>query len=149
MASSPISTPLRIFRFGPFELSEREGELRKNGVRIRLQGQPLRVLVELLGNAGNMVTREELRLKLWSADTFVDFDVGLNTAIRKLRQAVGDDADRPRYIETLAKRGYRFIASVSTTRPEPAATSVGTPPRKIPSIAVPRHWLASVLLLFS
>src|SRR5215472_9526016 len=84
-----------IFRFGPFELSERDGELRKNGVRIKLQEQPFRVLVELLANAGTLVTREELQQKLWPADTFVDFDVGLNSVIRKIRQALGDDADRP------------------------------------------------------
>jgi hypothetical protein len=84
----------RIFRFGPFELAEREGELRKNGVRIKLQEQPFRVLVELVANAGRVVSREDLQQKLWLADTFVDFDVGLNTAIRKLRQALGDDAER-------------------------------------------------------
>jgi DNA-binding winged helix-turn-helix (wHTH) protein len=112
MASSHVSKSHRVFRFGPFELSEREGELRKNGAQVRLQDQPLCVLVELLANAGRMVTREDLQQKLWPGDTFVDFDVGLNTAIRKLRQALGDDADNPRYIETLAKRGYRFIGMV-------------------------------------
>ena len=112
MASSHVSKSHRVFRFGPFELSEREGELRKNGAQIRLQDQPLCVLGELLANAGRMVTREDLQQKLWPGDTFVDFDVGLNTAIRKLRQALGDDADNPRYIETLAKRGYRFIGMV-------------------------------------
>ena len=84
----------RTFRFGPFELSEREGELRKNGIRIKLQEQPFRVLVELVANAGKTVSREELQQKLWPADTFVDFDRGLNTAIRKLRQAINDDAER-------------------------------------------------------
>jgi DNA-binding winged helix-turn-helix (wHTH) protein len=103
----------RVFRFGPFELSEREGELRKNGVRLKLQEQPFRVLVELVANAGKVVSREELQQKLWPADTFVDFDVGLNTTIRKLRQALNDDTDDPHYIETLAKRGYRFVGSVT------------------------------------
>jgi TolB-like protein/Tfp pilus assembly protein PilF len=103
---------------------------------MRLQEQPLLVLLELLANAGNMVAREELRVKLWPADTFVDFDVGLNTAIHKLRQTLGDDADHPRYIETLARRGYRFIASVSEILPEPPAASTRAPSRKIPSIAV-------------
>jgi len=103
----------RAFRFGPFELSEREGELRKNGVRIKLQEQAFRVLLELVANSGKVVTREELQQKLWPADTFVDFDVGLNTAIRKLRQALNDDADHPHYIETLAKRGYKFVAPVA------------------------------------
>ena len=89
----------RIFRFGQFVLSEGEGELRKNGVRVKLQEQPFQVLVELLANAGRVVTREQLQKKLWPDDTFVDFDVGLNTAIRKIRQALGDDADHPHYIE--------------------------------------------------
>lgn len=102
----------RVFRFGPFVLSERDGELHKNGVRIKLQEQPFRVLVELVANAGKVVTREELQQKLWPADTFVDFNVGVNTAIRKLRLALNDEADKPRYIETLSKRGYRFIAEV-------------------------------------
>ena len=82
----------RVFRFGSFELSEREGELRKSGVRIKLQEQPFRVLVELVANAGRLVSREDLHQKLWPSDTFVDFDVGLNSAIRKLRQALNDDA---------------------------------------------------------
>ena len=113
----------RAFRFGPFELSEREGELRKGGVRIKLQEQPFRVLLELVANAGKIVTREELQQRLWTVDTFVDFDTGLNTAIRKLRQALGDDADEPRYIETVARRGYRFIApaTVVATIPRPTA----------------------------
>jgi TolB-like protein/DNA-binding winged helix-turn-helix (wHTH) protein/Tfp pilus assembly protein PilF len=105
----------RIFCFGPFELSERSGELRKNGVRVKLQEQPFRVLAELVTNAGRIVTREELQQKLWPADTFVDFDVGLNSVIRKLRQTLNDDADEPRYIKTLAKRGYRFVEPVTDT----------------------------------
>ena len=105
----------RVFRFEQFELSEREGELRKNGARIRLQEQPFQVLVELLADAARVVTREHLQQKLWPADTFVDFDVGLNTAIRKLRLALGDDAESPHYIETSAKRGYRFLVPVNIT----------------------------------
>jgi Tol biopolymer transport system component/DNA-binding winged helix-turn-helix (wHTH) protein len=132
MGSPNGSQSRRVFRFGQFELSEREGELRKNGTQIRLQDQPMRVLVELLANAGRMVTRDELQQKLWPADTFVDFDVGLNTAIRKLRQALADDADSPRYIETLAKRGYRFIGIVEM----PAATP--SPPRP-----APLQWLST------
>src|SRR6478672_11401107 len=120
---STASSADRIFRFGQFELLEREGELRKNGVRIKLQEQPFRVLVELLASAGRVVTREQLQQKLWPADTFVDFDVGLNTAIRKLRQALGDDADRPRFIETSAKRGYKFLAPVSITTNPPVFVS--------------------------
>jgi DNA-binding winged helix-turn-helix (wHTH) protein/Tol biopolymer transport system component len=103
----------RVFRFGPFELSECDAELRKGGVRIKLQDQPFRVLVELVANPGKVISREDLQQKLWPSDTFVDFDVGLNSAIRKLRQALNDDADHPHYIETLAKRGYRFLAPVT------------------------------------
>ena len=135
MASSHVSKSHRVFRFGPFELSEREGELRKNGAQIRLQDQPLCVLVELLANASRMVTREDLQQKLWPGDTFVDFDVGLNTAIRKLRQALGDDADNPRYIETLAKRGYRFIGMVEIPTVTLSVTA-GTAPS---SEASPSH----------
>src|SRR6516164_11404706 len=113
MPTEPSTERDRVFRFGPFELSEREGELRKSGVRIKLQEQPFRVLIELAANSGKLVSREDLRQKLWPVDTFVDFDVGLNSAIRKLRQALNDDADNPRYIETLAKRGYKFVAPVA------------------------------------
>jgi DNA-binding winged helix-turn-helix (wHTH) protein/Tol biopolymer transport system component len=111
----------RVFRFGPFELCEQQAELRRSGVRIKLQEQPFRVLAELVANSGKLVSREDLQQKLWQADTFVDFDVGLNSAIRKLRQALNDDADHPHYIETLAKRGYRFVAAVAVTFPEPGA----------------------------
>ena len=114
MEPSPAKTD-RLFRFGQFELSEREGVLRKSGTRIKLQEQPFRVLLELVANSGRMVTREELQQKIWPADTFVDFDTGLNTAIRKIRQALGDDADNPLYIETTPRRGYRFLMPVSDT----------------------------------
>jgi cholera toxin transcriptional activator len=88
------------------------GELRKSGVKLRLQGQPLQILVLLLERAGKVVTREELRQSLWPSDTFVDFDHSLNTAINKVRDTLGDSATSPRYVETLARRGYRFIAPV-------------------------------------
>jgi cholera toxin transcriptional activator len=100
----------RIARFGPFELDLSAGELRKNGRKLRLQEQPFQILALLLEHAGELVTREELRQKLWPADTFVDFDHGLNTAVNKLREILGDSASSPRYIETVARRGYRFIA---------------------------------------
>jgi cholera toxin transcriptional activator len=102
----------RLARFGVFELDLAAGELRKNGAKLRLQEQPFQVLALLLERAGDVVTREELRQKLWPADTFVDFDHGLNTAVNKLRETLGDSASSPRYIETLARRGYRFIAPV-------------------------------------
>ncbi|MGB8985648.1 MAG: winged helix-turn-helix domain-containing protein [Candidatus Sulfotelmatobacter sp.] len=104
----------RIARFGVFELNLAAGELRKNGAKLRLQEQPFRVLALLLERTGDVVTREEIRQKLWPADTFVDFDHGLNTAVNKLREVLGDSASSPRYIETLARRGYRFIAPVQT-----------------------------------
>src|SRR4029077_17113023 len=96
-------------RFGSFEVDLHAGELRKGGVKIKLHGQPLDVLAMLLEEPGEMVTREELQRKLWAADTFVDFEHGLNKAINKLREALGESADRPIFIETLARRGDRFI----------------------------------------
>jgi TolB-like protein/DNA-binding winged helix-turn-helix (wHTH) protein/lipoprotein NlpI len=106
------SRTTRIARFGPFELDSRSGELRRSGSRVRLQEQPVRLLMLLLERAGEVVTRDELRDRLWGSDTFVDFDQGLNAAIRKLRTAVDDSAEAPRFIETLARHGYRFIAPV-------------------------------------
>jgi cholera toxin transcriptional activator len=104
----------RIARFGIFELDLAAGELRKNGAKLHLQEQPFQVLALLLERAGEVVTREELRQKLWPADTFVDFDHSLNTAVNKLRETLGDSASSPRYIETMARRGYRFIAPLQT-----------------------------------
>src|SRR5580692_6950112 len=109
-----------VLRFGPFQVDLASGELHKHGVRLRLQEQPFQILVMLLENPGEVVTRDELRNKLWSADTFVDFDVGLNNAVLRLRNVLGDSADSPRFIETLPRRGYRFIARVDT----PAAAQV-------------------------
>jgi len=100
-------------RFGVFVLYVRCGELRKQGVRIRLQDQPLLILQALLERPGEIVTREELRARIWPADTFVDFDHGLYSAMKRLRDALGDSADNPRFIETLSRRGYRFIAPVT------------------------------------
>lgn len=107
------SNPLRaIFRFGAFEVDSRTGELRKNGMRIRCQEQPIQVLVALLERPGELLTREELRQRVWPGDTFVDFDHALNTAVKKIRAALNDEADSPRYLETVPRRGYRFIAPV-------------------------------------
>ena len=99
-----------VVSFGIFEVDLRAGELRRQGTRIKLQEQPFLVLQVLLGRAGEIVSREELRAQIWSADTFVDFDNSLNTSINKLREALGDSADSPRFIETVPRRGYRFIA---------------------------------------
>src|ERR1700687_5719676 len=109
------TTRSEILRFGVFEVDLRSGELRKQGIRIKLQDQPFLVLKLLLQRSGELVTREELRLQIWAADTFVDFDNGLNISINKLREALGDSADSPRFIETLPRRGYRFIVPVSST----------------------------------
>jgi len=111
----PLKTqPAATLRFGAFELDLRAGELRKKGVRIRLQEQPLQVLTVLLQHPGGVVTREELCSEIWTADTFVDFDNSLNTAVNKLREALGDSSENPRFIETLPRRGYRFIAPVTS-----------------------------------
>jgi TolB-like protein/DNA-binding winged helix-turn-helix (wHTH) protein/Flp pilus assembly protein TadD len=111
----------RRVSFGVFEMDLATGELRKHGLRIRLQRQPFEVLALLIARAGDVVTREELQQKLWPANTFVDFDHGLNKAINKIREALGDSADSPRFIETVARRGYRFLADVRV--PAPVATA--------------------------
>jgi len=96
-------------RLGIYEVDIHAGELRKGGLKIKLHGRPFAVLAMLLERPGEVITREELQQKLWAADTFVDFEHGLNKAINKLREALGDDANNPRYIETLPRRGYRFV----------------------------------------
>jgi len=102
-------------RFGVFELDLRTGELRKHGLRVRLQEQPFQLLALLLEHPGEVVTRDELQKRLWPADTFVDFDHGLNKAISKIREALGDSAESPRFVETVARRGYRFLADVKVS----------------------------------
>ena len=111
-----------VFRFGVFEVDASAGELRKSGVRLRIQDQPFQVLLMLLERPGEVVSRDDVRQRLWASDTFVDFDHSLNTIINKLRELLGDSASSPRYIETLAKRGYRFIPAVERS-PQPANTS--------------------------
>ena len=98
--------------FGPFDFDQELGELSREGERIALQEKPRQLLAALLERPGEVATREALRLKLWQTDTFVDFEHGLNTAIKKVRKALGDSADAPQFIETLSRRGYRFIAPV-------------------------------------
>jgi TolB-like protein/DNA-binding winged helix-turn-helix (wHTH) protein/tetratricopeptide (TPR) repeat protein len=117
MATAPLP---RVVRFAVFEADLRSRELRKRGVRIRLQEQPFRVLELLLDRPGELITREEFQRRIWPADTFVDFELGLNTAVKRLRQALGDSADTPRFIETLPRRGYRFVAPVTTVSPPDA-----------------------------
>ncbi len=117
----------RQFRFGAFEVNEAVGELRKNGIRIKLHAQPFQILVMLLERPSELVTREEMRRRLWDEDTFVDFDHGLNTAVNKLREALGDLASQPRHIETVPGKGYRFLAPVTmeTLMVEVSQASVG------------------------
>jgi TolB-like protein/DNA-binding winged helix-turn-helix (wHTH) protein len=118
-----------LARFGVFELDSRAGELRKQGVRIRLQDQPLQVLQILLEQPGEIVSREELQRRVWPPDTFVDFDHGLHNAIKKLREALGDSAETPRYIETIPKRGYRFIAPIHGNGANGNRVAIGSVPR--------------------
>jgi len=151
----------KLFRFGVFEVDAASGELRKSGVRLRVQEQPLQVLLTMLERPGEVVSREELRQQLWTADTFVDFDHSLNTIINKLRETLGDSASSPRFIETLAKRGYRFLPAVEVvngqanrpdfpnSEPSPAfansAPSLLTHPDELP--AVPYGYVRVLFLL--
>jgi TolB-like protein/DNA-binding winged helix-turn-helix (wHTH) protein/Tfp pilus assembly protein PilF len=123
----------RRVSFGVFDIDLRTGELRKHGLRIRLQRQPFEVLALLIERSGDVVTREELQQKLWPANTFVDFDHGLNKAINKIREALGDSADTPRFVETVARRGYRFLADVKVFAPAPAAVAAPDTPAQSPA----------------
>src|SRR5690242_5004161 len=107
MATQPQSAAR--LTFGPLEVDAQAGELRRNGVRVRLSGQPFQILLMLLAHPNELVTREQLREEIWAATTFVDFEHGLNAAMNKLRRALGDAAEKPLYIETLPRKGYRFI----------------------------------------
>src|SRR6266436_4239596 len=120
-------------RFGPFEADFRAGELRKHGAKLKLVGQPIEVLAVLLECPGEVVTRDDLRTRLWPTDTIVDFDHGLNAAVNKLREALSDSAENPKYVETLPRRGYRFIGSVE--RHATAATRGSTAaPLEVPRL---------------
>jgi DNA-binding winged helix-turn-helix (wHTH) protein len=116
-----------VFRFGVFELDTHAVELRKRGIKVRLQGKPLQLLEALLERPGEVVTRDELQRRLWPSDVFVDFESGLNTAANRLRIALGDSAESPRYIETLARVGYRFIAPVDRVPSVAAARPADLP----------------------
>jgi DNA-binding winged helix-turn-helix (wHTH) protein len=130
-------TITRTVRFGPFEVSMETGELRKHGIRVRLQHRPFQILAALIESPGRLVTREELRRRLWSADVFVDFESGLNTAVNRLRLALGDSAENPVYIETLSRLGYRFLPSVEVADEQP---------RQVPASAEPSPEPAAVLV---
>jgi DNA-binding winged helix-turn-helix (wHTH) protein len=108
-----------LIRFGTFQLDTGAGQLLKNGRVVRLKPQPLRLLQQLLSRPGELVTRDEIRDLLWGTDTFVDFEQGMNTAVRQIREALGDDAETPIFVETVPKRGYRFIAPVDAGAPPP------------------------------
>ncbi len=133
----PSGSPAPNLKFGPYEVDTRAGELRKQGSKIRLQEKPLRVLAALAAQPGVLVTREELRKHLWPDETFVDFETGLNTAVSKLREALNDDAEHPRYIETVPRRGYRFLAEVENGNGQDRARLHEPPPmvlfRQIPA----------------
>ncbi|MBZ5591985.1 MAG: tetratricopeptide repeat protein [Acidobacteriia bacterium] len=124
----------RTVRFGLFEFDPRSGELRKQGRKVRLEGQPVQILIKLLDRPGELITREELQRELWPADTFVNFEQSLNAAMKRLRHALGDSPNNPRFVETLARRGYRFIAPVST--PAGSAVSHPAPAPAVGSLAV-------------
>jgi TolB-like protein/DNA-binding winged helix-turn-helix (wHTH) protein/Flp pilus assembly protein TadD len=147
-----VGSSAMAVRFGVFEANLRTRELRKKGQKIKLQEQPFQVLALLLERPGEMVTREELRHALWPADTFVDFEHGLNKAISKLRKALGDDGGTPRYIETLPRRGYRFIAPVTATNPVPEPVEFQAAPTTLidlsdnPAHRRPRWMIPSAIL---
>ena len=147
---SPASS---VHRFGVFELDADSGELRRHGLKIRLPEQSFQILKLLLSRPGEVVTRDELQQVLWTSDTFVDFEAGLNSAVRKLRDALDDSAENARFVETLPRRGYRFIASVSS----PVDGTDGRCPRRaFPTVrlAPPRRgppgpWIVAATLLMS
>src|ERR1700693_1431074 len=125
------------FAFGPFELDSAGGDLRRSGVRVRLSGQPFRILQVLLANPGELVTRERLREEVWTGATFVDFEHGLNAAMNKVRRARGDAAENPRYIETQPGRGYRFIGTLERSDAAPIPFVPAAPIRETRR----RRWL--------
>ena len=125
MGVHPVRSPVR---FGVFEVDRGSGELRKRGVRIRLQEQPLKILMLLLDRPGEIVTREQLRQILWPEGTFVDFEHSLNAAVAKLRQSLGDSAENPRFVETIPRRGYRFIAPVEESSASAAGQTTARDP---------------------
>lgn len=151
----------RTVQFGPYEADLATGELRRDGAKVPLQDKPFQMLMLLLQRPGTLVTREDLRSELWPADTFVDFEHGLNTAVRKLRQALDDSADTPRFVETLPRRGYRFVGEVvgaPSVEPAPALAPppVSAPPAPATTSAhqparwrVHAAWAAVVLLAFA
>lgn len=130
------SQPIQRYRFGTFEADAATGELRRGGVRIKLNAQPFQVLVLLLRRPGELLTRDEISRELWPGDTFVDFEHGVNSAVNRIREALGDSASNPRFVQTLARRGYRFLAPVEPI-PPPERASALPPPPEPPRAATP------------
>ncbi len=133
--------PSNVVRFGVFEVDLRAGELRKQGLRIKLQEQPFQILAMLLEQPGEVVLREEIQKRLWPNDTIVEFDHSINAAIKKLRQALDDDAENPRFVETLARRGYRFIAPVVDAPVAAAIVGGQRPPLQVVSALAERRYV--------
>jgi DNA-binding winged helix-turn-helix (wHTH) protein len=131
--------------FDAYQVDLRTGELRKHGTKIHLAGRPFQILALLLEQPGELLTRKELQSRLWPADTFVDFEHGVNAAIQTLRRALCDSHKKPRYIETLPRRGYRFIAAVESVPPNPGTNPPSPPHDKHPAVAEPRsEWVGQV-----
>jgi Tol biopolymer transport system component/DNA-binding winged helix-turn-helix (wHTH) protein len=146
VASVPNGNLTEVVRFGVYEVDPQAGELRRNGIKVKIQEQPYQVLSLLLERPGEVITREELKRRLWPADTFVDFDHSLNAAIKRLRDVLRDSADNPRFVETLARRGYRFLAPVTGSLPS------GVSPVRPVSHMAPRsrnraRWIAAIVVL--
>jgi TolB-like protein/DNA-binding winged helix-turn-helix (wHTH) protein/tetratricopeptide (TPR) repeat protein len=139
-----MSFPAQVIRFGPFQLDLRAAELQHNGTKIKLPEQPFQILAELVEHPGEVVTREELRQRLWRSDTFVDFEHGLNTAVKRLREALGDSAEKPRYIETLPRHGYRLMVPVEKAEPAASVTSKASVRRRSLRLAVSVLIIAAV-----
>jgi DNA-binding winged helix-turn-helix (wHTH) protein len=141
--------PAARYRFGLFEADAATGELRRQGVRIKLNAQPFQVLCLLLARPGELLTRDEIARRLWPSETFVDFDHGLNSAINRIRETLGDTAANPRFVETLARRGYRFIAPVTVVTADSiiaAAEPTSTPPQRPTDETIPEPTFGSTFL---
>ena len=144
-SSTPDKTIDKTFyRFGAFKLNAQTGELSNEGEKLKLRDQPLKLLLAMLEQPGELVTREELVRRVWPDGTFVDFDRGLNKAVLHLREALGDSAERPQFIETLPRKGYRFVAPVTQDLPELSTTPIAPLPER-PSRARFRLWMATVV----
>ena len=133
-----------VYRFGCFEADAVLGELRSNGDRVALQEQPFQVLLVFVRSPGQLITREQLRHSIWPENTFVEFDSALNTAVKKIRSALGDDANAPSYVETVPRRGYRFIASVQVSNGKPASEFLAERTRWMPYL-----WVGAGLVGFA